>query len=153
VSALRAGLIALALALAGMAARAEDHKAIQLIYIGAYNCIYCKQWELFSEPPWRKRPEAAKVEVRKIMVPFFERTNADASWPEDLRWVRDQTNVKAGTPRFIVVVDHRIVQNAFGLNGWNQRTVPLLADLVARRSTASTAAAPDDADAPRPTRD
>jgi hypothetical protein len=127
-SCLVAASVAIALAVPAEAAR------IQLIYVGADNCGPCKNWELFSEPAWRKSPEAKQVELRKVKVPFFINTASDSAWPEDLRWVRDRTNARSGTPRFIVVVDDRVVGTAFGTNGWSQRTVPLLARLVADQS-------------------
>jgi hypothetical protein len=146
----------LALALPGATVRAADppsaHKAIQLIYVGAYNCPPCKQWELFKEPAWQKSPEAAQVELRKIMVPFFENTASDSAWPEDLRWVRDRTHARAGTPRFIVVVDRRVVQTSFGIRGWTERVVPLVAELVAKGTVPPIAEAvthAEEADLPR----
>src|SRR5262249_34579303 len=114
---------------------------IQIVYVGAFNCLPCKNWELFVEPAWEKTPEAKQVALRKVKVPFFENTASDTAWPEDLRWVRDRTNARSGTPRFIVVVDDRIVATTFGANGWSQRVVPLVARLVADQAAAPTAPA------------
>ncbi len=131
---LAAALVGVALAPPVLAAR------IQIIYVGAYNCAPCRQWELFSEPAWLKTPEAKQVELRKVKVPFFSDTSSDSAWPDDLRWVRERTNARSGTPRFIVLVDDRIVSTAFGTNGWSQRTVPLVARLVADQAVAGHAA-------------
>ena len=140
-SRMRRPWVALAGALLGLViARPVDAARIQVIYIGAYNCPPCKTWELFSEPAWRKTPEAKQVELRTIKVPFFTNTGSDNAWPEDLRWVRDRTNARSGTPRFIVVVDDRIVGTAFGTNGWSQHVVPLIVRLVADQAAARTRA-------------
>ena len=133
-------------ALLGLAAPAAAR--LQVIYVGAYNCAPCKQWELFTEPAWRKTPEAKQVELRTIKTPFFENTGSDSAWPEDLRWVRDRTHAMSGTPRFIVVVDDRVAGTAFGTNGWSQRIVPLVARLVAQPVPTPPAPHYDDGEVP-----
>src|SRR5215831_11743969 len=139
-----AAVIAAMLGCAAPAAAAR----IQVIYVGAYNCAPCKQWELFTEPAWLKTPEARQVELRTVKTPFFTNTGADSAWPEDLRWVRDRTNAVSGTPRFIVLVDDRIAGTAFGTNGWSQRIVPLVARLIAQPTAAAPPAHYDDGETP-----
>lgn len=114
---------------------------ITVVYVGAANCPYCREWETAIGMGYRRDFLASKefpsVEYREVKTPMYSDTSEDQYWPDDLRWVRDKSNAKRGTPRFLVVVGDEVVLNAFGTKGWKNSVVPLIKDLAERKQRAS----------------
>ena len=128
-------IIALGLLTAPPTGMATSHApTITLIYVGAWDCVYCKQWESFSLPAWEKSPERRHVDFRIVKATTFWRLDDDRYWPEDIRWVRDKLKITKGTPRFIVVVGHDVRLQRFGLYSWDTNVYPSLKQLVSERT-------------------
>ncbi len=106
---------------------------ILVVYIGARNCPPCFVYKAEDYPLWIASEEYPLVSYRELNFPRFQRTDEDAYWPKDLRWLREATYTRRGAPRWVVVVDGRVVSNE---KSWNGRTYPLIRRLVARKSDA-----------------
>lgn len=91
--------------------KVKKDSRISLVYVGAYDCVYCKYWEAGALPDWEKTPQAGQVDFRKVMATSYTNTHDESFWPGELRWIVKATNVQAGTPRFIVLVDNAVVGN------------------------------------------
>jgi hypothetical protein len=50
----------------------------------------------------------------EIEAPHLTRAYDDTYWPASLRPIREQLPKKAGTPRFLIVRDDKVVSNHFG---------------------------------------
>lgn len=107
---------------------------ILVLYIGAHDCQYCAYWETGARNDWRASAAFQQVSYREVIVPFFIDTGDERHWPADLRWIRDHTNVKRGTPRFLVAVDGKVVLNKFGTASWGKDVLPLVDSLLKRKS-------------------
>ena len=103
---------------------------ILIVYISAGNCPPCWRFKARDYPVWIKSEEYRHVEFRELNFPQYQRTDEDIYWPGDLRWIREKTDARRGAPRWIVVVDGRVVANE---RSWNRKTYPLIQRLVARK--------------------
>lgn len=111
----------------GASARKDQRsRPVTLIYIGAYDCAPCRDWELFTKPGFLRSPEAAKVAYRELKAGSYRDIGYDSLWPTDLRWVRDRLKLKGGTPRFILVEGDRILRAVGGTKRWSGDVVPYL---------------------------
>ena len=104
--------------------------AVHLVYVGAHNCPYCRNWEGWELKEYSGSPRASKVYFTWIQADRFQDTGADAYWPEHLRWLRDETKVSSGTPRFVVLQGRQVKMNKHGTGAWKREVIPLLKSLT-----------------------
>lgn len=111
---------------------------IMLIYIGAENCGFCKRWEAGyganTRAEFLESLEGKTVAFREIQTNNFMDTGDLRFWPDDLTWIRDRTYVLSGTPRYVIVLDGRVVMNQSGLRNWREKIRPRLQDLAAQKN-------------------
>ncbi|MBM3567706.1 MAG: hypothetical protein FJX46_03015 [Alphaproteobacteria bacterium] len=114
---------------------------IGVIYIAADNCPPCTAWERDigrrSKSAFLAENRALRIEWTEIRARSFGRTNLDADWPPEWRFVRERTNVRSGTPRYLTLVDGKVVANTLGTYDFHDRTLLLLRQLAARRDARS----------------
>jgi len=106
---------------------------IGLVYVSARDCIYCVRWEQADLPEWERSSLRTKVLYHRVDSPSFRDTSR-RFWPDEIAWVLGETWARAGTPRFIVVVDKQIFVNTIGSRSWDTDIVPALEMLVERRA-------------------
>ena len=106
---------------------------IMLVYVGANNCPYCRDWESVKDGVVT-RLQAKGVEYRESISPSFADTSSPYYWPDDIKWITTENAafVKGGTPRFLVLVDGKIVRNKRGISGASEGYIDQL--LAARAS-------------------
>ena len=105
---------------------------IVLIYLSARNCPPCTVFEKKRLPEWASSNAAKTVTFHKFKFARFQNTSGDRGWPEEFRWVREKTYVRIGAPRFIVLLDNRVISNQLGRR-WTT-TEELLAFLAYRKT-------------------
>ena len=115
---------------------AADGKVI-VVYVSAYNCPYCREWEAFAQPKFEKSAERKQVEFRMVKASYFSRVDEDRYWAEDIRWIRDQLKITRGTPRFIVAKDGKVLIHKFGTSSWDRDVFPLVRRLVSQKEGSS----------------
>jgi len=69
-----------------------------------------------------------------VIAATFMDTRNTASWPTDIRWIRDQDHANSGTPRWIILADGKIVRNIRGTGNWDKDAIPYLQDLMKAKS-------------------
>ena len=106
-----------------------------LVYVSAWNCPYCREWEVHTQPNWERAPERRHVDFRIVKTPYFSRVDEDRYWPEDIRWIRDSLQITKGTPRFILAIDRGIVLHRFGASSWDKDVYPLIQRLVTEKTS------------------
>ena len=103
---------------------------IVLIYLSARNCPPCIVFESKQYPDWARSEAAKSVTFYKFNFNRYQNTSGNYGWPEAFRWVREKTPVQHGAPRYIVLLDNRVISNQMGRKaGWTT-TVELLAKLA-----------------------
>ncbi|MBM3554874.1 MAG: hypothetical protein FJX47_04910 [Alphaproteobacteria bacterium] len=107
---------------------------LSLVYVSASNCGPCGAWERDIGPGTKQAFLASRAarafQFRQINHPTYMNTGEARRWPEDLHWMVKATNVASGTPRYVVLVDRKIVLNSQGR--FSTRVEPLTQDLAAR---------------------
>jgi len=103
---------------------------IVVVYIGADNCPPCWRFKEDDYPGWIKSDEYRQVTYRELQFARYQATSSDTVWPDDLKWLRKATYSRRGAPRWIVLVDGKIISNE---KSWFRSTHPLIRTLVARK--------------------
>lgn len=84
---------------------------ILLVYIGSWDCPPCLAWKRNVKPEWVSSPEFAQIDYREVETPSFKEPLYEPSWPADLRWLVDKGYFVIGVPRFVILVDGKVVGN------------------------------------------
>lgn len=109
-------------------------KEVTVLYVGAYDCPPCGFWERVRKPAFLESAEAKQVNYREVKSGSYRSTMREADWPQDVRWIRELGAAQAGTPRFIVAVDGKIVRNVRGVGNWDTDALPLIQRLAASKA-------------------
>lgn len=103
---------------------------IFILYIGAGDCPPCGRFKAHDYPKWIKSAEYNQVTYKELQFTTYKKTSSDFVWPADLRWIMEKTFATSGAPRWIILVDGKVVSNQ---KSWQSRTYPLIQRLVARK--------------------
>lgn len=95
-----------------------------LVYLRAPNCPFCLSWERSTEPQWLESSERAKLSYRALSFATFKDLTQDEVWPDDLKWIRDELNIRSGTPRWVLVEGREVLGKALGSNRWDSVMMP-----------------------------
>lgn len=90
----------------------------KVIYVGGKDCDPCKRWKDANLKDWLASREFKKVRWYEIDPPSLLMAYIPQYWPDELKPVLEQLPRKMGTPRFLVVVDDKVVANHFGGRSW-----------------------------------
>jgi hypothetical protein len=100
------------------ASTAHAAGAPQVIYVGGQDCPPCRRWSATYKDQWLASPEYRQVVWTEVEPPHLKEAYQERHWPAALQPVLAQVPRKSGTPRFLIVVDGRIVFNEFGVSKW-----------------------------------
>lgn len=136
----RAALLAIAAALVAPAAAAQrsveitPESRVQVVYIAADNCGFCRDWDWAGGPRERflASETARAVEFREVRRPYYQQRLTAQAFPGNLAWVWDRVEVPAGTPSWVVAVDGNPVLVSTGLDRWEASVLPQIELLVAK---------------------
>lgn len=101
-----------------------------LIYLSAWDCPVCREWERGDLPEFNGSAESRVVKSREVAVHSLSNIREKSMWPADLEWLRVQVP-REGTPRFFIVRGHKILVKAAGIDGWENTIEPWLKKLAA----------------------
>ena len=120
--------------------------SLQLIYIDAANCPYCKIFNAEVLPKFKENKLASKIYFTIINVDDFRDPGIAWAWPNYLKWVPIKADLKSCGPQFIALMGRMILgtychNNNFGkalslLNSLENCPIPKL-----RSSSASVSSA------------
>ena len=131
------GALSGAAALAAVHAFAQDkprvpqYQRLDFLYLGTDDCPYCRRWESRTRDAFLASPEGRAVNFVHVKGRTLREPIVEAHYPPEFRWVFEQIGPSRGVPRFLLVMDGKLVMSAFGLNEWEDRFRPALKDLVA----------------------
>jgi hypothetical protein len=123
----------LALLLAAGTALAQA-KAIEVFYLGAPDCPYCRQWESRTRADFLASPEGKAVTFVEIRGETLRQPIEARHYPPKYKWVHDQVGDSRGVPRFLLAVDGRVRHSAFGTDGFDKVFLPALRNILAQRA-------------------
>jgi hypothetical protein len=104
------------------AAAAQD----TVIYIGAQDCPYCRQWEAQYEHKFKAMCAARNVQFRAFQVATIRNIRDERYWPNDLKPLLAQFASKTGSPHFLAVAGSRVIVDTHGIENWKKLIVPLV---------------------------
>ena len=129
--------LTLLLFLATGAAMAQA-KAIEVFYLGAPDCPYCRQWESRTRAGFLASPEGKAVTYIEIRGETLRQPIEARHYPPKYKWVYDQVGDSRGVPRFLLAVDGQVRHSAFGTDGFEKVFLPALRRILAQRALEKT---------------
>jgi hypothetical protein len=116
---LAAGLATASLA---PAARADSR---MVLYVGAPDCPYCRQWEASRRAAFVAGLKKNGIGFRELIVTTLRDVRRETDWPDDIKWVRNANPDMKGTPWFFLLNDQTIEKSALGTGRWETLLAPL----------------------------
>jgi hypothetical protein len=111
----------------------KDSK-ITLVYLGARDCHFCNQWEENEQQKFLSSEEIKHIVFLKIVRNTFHRNLQIEDLPDDFKWIYESVKMDNSTPTFAVLVDKAVVLKIAGSNNWDKRVMPLLTDIIEKKS-------------------
>ena len=130
------GVLSSAAALAALPAlsraqsRVPQYQKLDLLYLGTDDCPYCRRWESRTKDAFLASPEGRAVNFVHVKGRTLREPIVEQHYPPEFRWVFEKIGPSRGVPRYLLVMDGKLVMSAFGLNEWEDRFRPALKDLV-----------------------
>ena len=131
-------LKAIALLLACALAGAADAARIEMFYLTTPDCPYCRRWEANSRQPLLASPEGRAIRYVEVRGETLRRPIVREHYPPGFEWAFDRIGPSRGVPRFVLMIDGRLVLNAFGLNAYERDFLPGLRAIVAGDQSSRT---------------
>ena len=126
--------LALSLLLFVAAGTASAQTRIEVFYLGAPDCPFCRQWESRTRPGFLASPEGKAVTYIEIHGETLRQPIEARHYPREYQWVFEQVGPSRGVPRFLLAEDGKVVHSAFGTDGFERVFLPALKKVLARRS-------------------
>ena len=117
---------------AGNSARLKDVtlKPVTLLYVGAEDCAPCRAWQSSEGASFLASADFPRITYREVKSPHLHDILKDENWPDDLRGYRAGLRRSDGVPLWLVVVDHKIVEQRFGAAEWRASVLPSIKSLL-----------------------
>jgi hypothetical protein len=112
---------------AGNSTRPKD---ITLLYLGAEDCAPCRAWQSSEGASFLASADFPRITYREVKSPHLHDILKDENWPDDLRGYRAGLRRSDGVPLWLVVVDHKIVEQRFGAAEWRASVLPSIKSLL-----------------------
>lgn len=119
----------LALLLASATALAQGK--VEVIYLGANDCPYCRHWQAARKPELLASPEAKAFTYHEVHGETLRKPIEAKHYPAELKWVAEAIGPSRGVPRFLLVVDGKITQSVYGTEAYQHIFLPALRRAVA----------------------
>lgn len=104
------------------AAAAQD----TVVYIGAADCKYCREWEAQYERPFKAQCAARNIKFRAVQVATLRNIRDERYWPSDLKPVLAMFSSRTGSPHFLAVSGSRVIIDTHGILNWQKQILPLV---------------------------
>ena|SRR5882672_2477309 len=132
------GVLGIILALASPPRAQADSGQIEVFYLSAPDCPYCRIWEFRSRAALLESPEGKAIRFINIRGETLREPIEARHYPPEHLWVFEKIGPSRGVPRFLLAIDGKIVFNAFGTDGYSKYFLPRLKEEVARRQAEKT---------------
>jgi len=106
---------------------------IQVVYIYSDICPPCISYNQTEYPEFAASMEYQNVQFRKLTILNFGTPDARIVWPADLERLMAETELDTSAPRWLVLLDGRLISNE---RTWTGRALPLIRSLVAKKLAA-----------------
>ena len=114
----------------GQRARDAD---VMLLYVGAEDCAPCRAWQNGEGAAFLASADFRRITYREVKSPHLDDLLKDENWPDEIRHYRDGLRRSDGVPLWLVMADHKIVEQRFGAAEWRASVLPRIRSLLALR--------------------
>ena len=115
---------------AGHAEKPGRGPEVLLLYVGAEDCAPCRAWQTGEGAAFLASAEFPRITYREVKSPHLHDILKDENWPDEIRFYRDGLRRSDGVPLWLVVSDHRIVEQRFGAAEWRASVLPTIKSLL-----------------------
>jgi hypothetical protein len=115
---------------AGRTGKPAREKDVMLLYVGAEDCAPCRAWQNSEGAAFLASADFPRVTYREVKSPHLQDILKDENWPNDIRSYRDGLRRSDGVPLWLVVADHKIVEQRFGAAEWRASVLPTIKSLL-----------------------
>ncbi len=116
-------------------AAVRPHGAITVVYVGAEDCAPCRTWRKDERPAFLGSGVFQNITYREVIASRLYDLLAEAQWPADLEFLRQQVRTRPGAPQWFVVQDGRVITWESGLSAWRRAVWPTIRKQAAMRPT------------------
>lgn len=122
---------------AGILESVKPNSRLEIFYLGAADCPYCREWEAKSRAEllaWTAAKGVYYVEIHSetLRQPIVER-----HYPPQYLGVYQQVGPSRSVPRFLLAIDGKVRLSAFGLYRYDEVFLPILKQVAERRAKQS----------------
>jgi hypothetical protein len=114
----------------GHAARPAYNSNVMLVYVGADDCAPCRAWQNGDGAAFLASADFTRITYREVKSPHLLDVLNDENWPEEIRNYRTSLRRSDGLPLWLVVSDHKIVEQRFGAAEWRASILPTIRSLL-----------------------
>ncbi len=97
---------------------------LMLVYVGADDCAPCRAWRNGDGAAFRSSGEFARLTYREVRSPHLQDVLKDENWPEEIRGYRNNIKPGDGVPLWLIVANHEVIAQQFGITAWQERILP-----------------------------
>ena len=97
-----------------------------IVYIGADDCKYCREWEAQFERQFKAQCAARNVKFRAVQVATLRNIRDERYWPNDLKPLLAKFSSSTGSPHFLAVAGSRVIVDTHGIVNWQKQILPLV---------------------------
>lgn len=115
---------------AGLSEKPARDKDVMLLYIGAEDCAPCRAWQSGEGAVFLASADFPRITYREVKSPRLHDVLNDEHWPDELRSFRNGLRRSDGVPLWLVVSDHKIVEQRFGAAEWRTNVLPRIKSLL-----------------------
>lgn len=103
---------------------------LTVLYVGAEDCAPCRAWQSSEGASFLASADFPRITYREVKSPHLHDILKDENWPDDLRDYRAVLRRSDGVPLWLVVVDHKVVEQRFGAAEWRASVLPTIKSLL-----------------------
>jgi len=131
-------LKAIVFVLASALAAVANASRFEMFYLTTPDCPYCLRWEAKSREPLLASPEGRAIRYIEVRGETLRRPIVREHYPPGYEWAFELIGPSRGVPRFVLVVDGKLVLSAFGLHAYERDFLPGLRAIVASDRSSRT---------------
>lgn len=108
---------------------------IAVTYVGAPDCVWCRNWHAAFYASWQASPERRQVAWLERQVPTLNVIGRAAAWPEDVRWINEEMrrrSLRIAAPAFAVSEGGTLIAAGGGMASWERTIMPALRQRLAQ---------------------
>lgn len=106
---------------------------IEVVYLGTDDCFYCQHWQAARKPELLALLRGRQARLVEIRGDTQEQPITERHYPLELKWLFRDLGELRGVPRFVLVVDGKVVLRVHGTSNYTAILEPRLRAELARQ--------------------